>query len=49
MIVGTETCDDGTDDNNGCKKGCKQGAGQGWECKEGGGKSECKSVCGDGF
>jgi len=32
LIVGNETCDDGSDDGKGCKKGCKEGVNPLWNC-----------------
>jgi len=49
-VVGSEVCDDGTDDGKGCAIGCK-GITPGYECTLGTSisPSECSEVCKDGI
>lgn len=50
LVLGDETCDDGSNDGIGCAYGCIGNA-TGWNCTGGGPTSAsiCKTICGDGI
>ena len=51
-VVGSEDCDDGSDDLEGCAAGCKSGSLAGWNCILNGGSGPahiCTEICGDGL
>ena len=49
-VAAMETCDDGTNDENGCTENCK-GVRDGWSCTGGDVSSSttCSELCGDGL
>ena len=50
VLTDAETCDDGSDDQEGCNSTCS-GVEVGWTCEYQQGKPDavCKEVCGDGL
>ena len=49
LVLGTENCDDGSDDLNGCYTGCHSGSWPTWVCTGGSPTSAtiCVPLCGD--
>lgn len=50
-MVGTENCDDGSEDNEGCQPGCKLGPLVTWSCSGGSTTTStiCVPICDDGI